>query len=59
VNRIFNAGATFTPLIQGSTEEGMHANIKKLIREGYSRNQQNQDLEIALKSIILIKLKFA
>lgn len=27
------------PLIQGSTEESMHANIKKLIGEGYKRKQ--------------------
>lgn len=27
------------PLIQGSSEESMHANIKKLIGEGYKRKQ--------------------
>lgn len=27
------------PLIQGNTEESMHANIKKLIGEGYKRKQ--------------------
>ena len=27
------------PLIQGSSEENMHANIKKLIGEGYKRKQ--------------------
>lgn len=27
------------PLIQGSNEESMHANIKKLIGEGYKRKQ--------------------
>jgi len=27
------------PLIQGSTEESIHTNIKKLIGEGYKRKQ--------------------
>lgn len=27
------------PLIQGNSEESMHANIKKLIGEGYKRKQ--------------------
>ncbi len=27
------------PLMQGSSEESMHANIKKLISEGYKRKQ--------------------
>jgi hypothetical protein len=27
------------PLIQGSSEESLHANIKKLIGEGYKRKQ--------------------
>ena len=27
------------PLIQGSSEESVHANIKKLIGEGYKRKQ--------------------
>ncbi len=27
------------PLIQGSSEESIHANIKKLIGEGYKRKQ--------------------
>ena len=27
------------PLIQGGSEESMHANIKKLIGEGYKRKQ--------------------
>lgn len=27
------------PLIQGSSEDTIHANIKKLIREGYKRKQ--------------------
>jgi hypothetical protein len=29
----------FMPLIQGSSEASMHENIKKLIGEGYKRNQ--------------------